>query len=240
MITLVSDGKALDVLPADPFCARITALFDTYGANYDFALFWIQDEGSAAISRIDGAATVYADENADYEELSEFLKAIGYSDMICNKTAAENLKLEIDDSSFIVKYNDSRSVDESGILKDYDKKEIYALLCSCGFSMGSYGAFLADFCSRLNKKTAFLSAIADDDGLCACASALFSGRKSTLLGAVATKKEKRGRGYAEKLVRCLAKNGRGEIYLFCRNDSLAGFYEKCGFEICGCWAAVKK
>lgn len=240
MISLVSDGIFFDNLPADPFCARITALFDTYGSKYSFAMFWIQDDGRAAISRIDGSITVYADENADFEELSEFLKVVGYSDIICNETVSEKLKLEKTDSSYIVKYSACRSADKNGILIDYDKKEIYSLLCSCGFSMGSYNAFLADFCSRLNKKTALLSAIEDEDGLCASASALFCGRKSTLLGAVATKKDKRGRGYAERLVRFLAEKSRGEVFLFCRNDGLAKFYEKCGFEACGRWAAINK
>lgn len=239
MISLVSDGKCLDNLPADPFCARITALFDTYGSGYSFAMFWIQDEERAAISRIDGAVTVYADENADYEELSEFLKAVGYSDIICDEAVAERLGLEKYDSSYIVKYSTCRDADENGILTDYEKKEIYSLLCACGFSMGSYNAFLADFCSRLNKNTALLSAIEDEDGLCASASALFCGRKSTLLGAVATKESKRGKGYAERLVRFLAIKSRGEVFLFCRNDGLAEFYKKCGFDICGRWAAIK-
>ncbi len=238
MIKLVSSGEIFDNLPADPFCARITALFDTYGAT-DFALFWVQDECRAAVSRIDGAVTVFAGENADFEELSEFLKVIGYSDIVCSGAVAEKLNFSINDSSFIVKYTDDRPIDASGILTDYDKKEVYSLLCSCGFSMGDYGAFLADFCSRLNKNTAFLSAIADDDGLCASASALFCGRKSVLLGAVATKESKRGRGYAERLVRYLTEMSRGEVFLFCRNDALADFYRKCGFEICGRWANLK-
>lgn len=238
MIKIVSDSRILDILPADPFCARITALYDTYGQT-DFALFWVQDECRAAISRIDGAVTVFADENADYEELSEFLNVIGYSDIICDEIVAGRLNLGICDSSFIVQCSNCQPVDENDVLTDYDKKEVYSLLCSCGFSMGGYNAFLADFCARLNKGTAMLSAIEDEDGICASASALFCGRKSVLLGAVATKQEKRGRGYAEKLVRFLAGKSRGEVFLFCRNDSLANFYKKCGFEICGRWAAIR-
>ena len=42
MIKLCENAAELEFLPADPFAARITALFDTYGACCGFALFWVQ------------------------------------------------------------------------------------------------------------------------------------------------------------------------------------------------------
>lgn len=42
MIKLCENAAELEFLPADPFAARITALFDTYGAGCGFALFWVQ------------------------------------------------------------------------------------------------------------------------------------------------------------------------------------------------------
>ena len=135
-----------------------------------------------------------------------------------------------------MKYTGGASACED-ILFDYDKKEIYALLCECGFELGDYGTFLADVCSRLNKSTASLAAAECDGRLCACAFALFEGRKSVLLGAVGTSPAVRGRGYASRLVGTLAELKKGkEVFLFCRNDSLADFYSRIGFEICGKWA----
>ncbi|MBE6820607.1 MAG: GNAT family N-acetyltransferase [Ruminococcaceae bacterium] len=239
MITLVSDICELDFLPADPYGARISALADTYGTAYDFALFWVQKidgKSVAAISRIDGNATLCCCEDADFEEISDFLKASGYSTLTYDMKFSGKLGIIPQKNSFTVKYTGGASVCED-ILSDYDKKEIYSLLCECGFELGDYGAFLADVCSRLNKSTASLAAAECDGRLCACAFALFEGRKSVLLGAVGTSPAARGRGHASKLVGTLAEMKKDkEVFLFCRNDSLADFYSKIGFEICGKWA----
>ncbi len=238
MIKLVNKTEELDFLPADPFSARITALFDTYGAEQPFALFWVQDE-KAAVSKIDGSVTLFAAENADFEELSEFIKVIGYSDITCAENVAEKLGFAVDNSSYIVEYRNPVTADKTGILNDFDKKEIYLLLCKCGFSMGDYGSFLADICARLNKNTASMAAIAENGELCSCAFSLFNGRKSALFGAVATKENARGRGYAGRLVTYLADSRNKKTFLFCRNDGLSEFYKKHGFEICGRWAVIK-
>lgn len=239
MITLIDDISELAFLPADPYGARITALAETYGTSYDFALFWVQNcDGKpvAAISRIDGNATLCCSENADFEEISEFLKVLGYSSLTFDFEFSKNLGITPQKTSFTVRYIGGASPCED-ILFDYDKKEIYSLLCDCGFELGDYGSFLADVCTRLNKSTAFLAAAERDGRLCACAFALFEGKKSVLLGAVGTSPAARGRGYASKLVGTLAElKKEKEVFLFCRNDSLVDFYSKIGFEVCGKWA----
>lgn len=239
MITLVSDICELDFLPADPYGARISALAGTYGTAFDFVLFWVQNIDGvpvAAISRIDGNATLCCCEDADFEELSEFLKVSGYSSLTFDLKFSGKLGIAPQKTSFTVKYTGGASA-WGDTLFDYDKKQIYSLLCECGFELGDYVTFLADVCSRLNKSTAFLAAAECDGRLCACAFALFEGRKSVLLGAVGTSPAARGRGYASKLVGTLAEMKKDkEVFLFCRNDSLADFYSKIGFEICGNWA----
>lgn len=80
--------------------------------------------------------------------------------------------------------------------------------------MGDYGSFLADYCSKLNKGAAKLAACGETE-LNACASALFIGEKSILLGAVATRESARGNGYASKLVKALADSFEDKtVYLF--------------------------
>lgn len=239
MITLIEDISELDFLPADPYGARITALADTYGTSYDFALFWVQKidgKSVAAVSRVDGNATLCCGGNADFEELSAFFKAVGFFSLTCDSSVSEKLGIKPRKTSFTVRYTGGASVGEN-VLFDYEKKDIYNLLCECGFELGDYGTFLADICSRLNKSTATLAAAECDGRLCACAFALFEGRKSVLLGAVGTSPAARGRGYASKLAGTLAELKKDKaVFLFCRNDSLADFYSKIGFEICGKWA----
>lgn len=244
MVSLCENGGELSFLPADPYAARITALEKTYGTNQSFAMFWVQGvDGipAAAISRVDGNMTLCCLENADFEELSCFIGAVGYSSLTCDEEAMKKLGIEPSKSSFTVKYKGGAKAEADGILRDCDKKEIYNLLISCGFELGNYNAFLTDVCARLNKQTASLAAAEIGNEISACAFALFEGEKSVLLGAVATKISARGRGCASKLVGTLAKEKSDkEVYLFCRNDGLVDFYGKIGFEPVGRWAVSEK
>ncbi len=240
MISLVTDKNEMFFLPSDPYAARITALLDTYGTEHSFAMFWVQrvDElPVAAIGRVDGNMTLCCTENTDFEELSCFINTVGFSSVTFDVQFAERLGITPQKISYTVKYKGNAERYDSEIIFDYDKKEIYSLLCECGFELGDYGAFLSDVCARLNKSTASFAAVESEGKLCACAFALFEGQKSVLLGAVATNPAVRGRGYASKLVGTLAEMKKDkDVYLFCRNDGLAAFYAKIGFEIIGKWA----
>jgi len=243
MISLCKNSDEFNFLPADAFAARITALADTYGFERDFALFWVQRiEGVpvAAVSKVDGNITLCCTENSDYEELGSFLKAVGYMTVTSEASVLSALKIEAAKESYIVRYSD-RSADCEETVNSFDLKEIYNLLCSCGFEMGDYSAFLADVCARLNKGTAEYAIHSENGGILACAFKLFCGRKSVLLGAVATDVKARGRGLASKLVTSLAASEKEKsVFLFCRNDSLLSFYSKIGFELYGRWAVAEK
>ena len=240
MVSLCSDYSELDFLPADPYAARITALFKTYGAGQSFALFWVQRIDGipvAAVSKVDGNMTLCIGGKADFEELSAFIAAAGFVSLTCDEDMMKKLGISSYKSSFTVKFSGSEPIEKDGIVRDCDKRKIYDLLCSCGFELGDYGSFLADVCARLNKGTASMAAVEENGFVRACAFSLFEGEKSVLLGAVATSPEARGRGYASKLVGALAsEKNKKDVFLFCRNDSLTAFYGKIGFETVGKWA----
>lgn len=239
MLKLCEKMSELDFLPPDPYAARISALAATYGFTQSFVLFWVQyveDEPVAALCRIDGNVSLFCGENADFEELAAFVDTVGFSALACREENLKRLGLEADNASYIVRYAGEITQSAPWVLWDYDKKEVYELLRECGFSLGDFGSFAADYCSKLNKGTAKLAAIAND-GLDACASALFIGKNSVLLGAVATRKNARGKGYASTAVTALANSFADKtVYLFCRNDSLLEFYKKMGFEYDGKWS----
>lgn len=239
MISLIYDKNELSFLPSDPYSARITALAETYGTQQNFAMFWVQkinEKPVAALSRVDGDMTLCCNENADFEEIMCFIDAVGFSSITYDAAYSDLLGIIPQKTSFTVKYTGDTECAEK-FLPDYDKKEIYSLLCECGFELGEYSSFLCDICARLNKSTASLAALEDEGRLCACAFALFEGEKSVLLGAVATNPAARGRGYASRLVGALAESKKDkEVYLFCREDSLTEFYSKIGFETVGKWA----
>ena len=240
MVSLCESFEELEFLPADPYAARITALFKTYGAEQSFVLFWVQSSDGipvAAISRVDGSMTVCACENADFEELRAFINAAGFASLTCSEECMKKLGMAAYKTSYTVKFMGKAEPSELEFVRDYDKRKIYNLLCECGFELGDYGAFLADVCARINKGTASLVASEENGDLKSCAFALFEGAKSVLLGAVATSPSARGRGYAGALVSALAcEKSEKDVFLFCRNDSLLEFYKKIGFEAVGKWA----
>ncbi len=244
MLTLCKKYEQLGFLPADPYAARITALFKTYGADYNFALFWVQENDGvpcAAISRVDGNLTLCTNGNADFEELLHFMNAVGFQSLTCSYEDMKKLGFKPSDSSFTVKYKGGKDVEKINSVRDYDKRKIFDLLCDCGFELGDYGAFLSDVCLRLNKGTASMIAAEENGDLRACAFALFEGKKSVLLGAVATSPEARGRGFASAIVSEIAnEKSEKDVFLFCRNDGLEAFYSKIGFETVGKWAVLRR
>ncbi len=237
MLKLCENLTELDFLPADPFCAKITAFAMTYGFGYDFARFYIQGN-NAALCRIDGNITLWANDNADYTEMREFLDIIGFSSIQAEESKLKALGYKTSDSSFIVRYGGKAAAKPADFKTDADFKKIYALLTESGFEMGEYRDFLSDVCARLNKGTCTLGATGTDE-LRACAFRLFEGNKSVLLGAVATSPKHRGKGIASALVPYMAQ-GKKPSFLFCRNDSLLDFYTKCSFEKQGRWAIYLK
>ena len=233
MLKLVEEISELDYLPADPFCAKITAIAKTYGTGYDFVRFYVQEQ-SCAISIIDGNMTAWCNDNADFEELRAFTNIMGFATLQCSEEVIKKIGFEPDNSSYIVKYTGDRAVKPSNFTDNWDFKEIYNLLCKCEFDMGDYNYFLTDVCARINKGTCTFGGIADKE-LMSCAFRLFEGNKSALLGAVATSPEHRGKSLASSLVPYMAQ-GEKDVFLFCRNDGLLKFYEKCGFSCYGKWA----
>ena len=236
MIKLIETIDALGFMPEGAFTAKIQGFALTYGTEYDFARFYVQyidEEPACALSRVDGNITLYCGANTDYEELREFLGVIGYSSVQCDYDTAEKLKLEIAVSSYIVKYNENKSIKRpKNFNENPDMKKVYSLLVDAGFDMGTYPEFAADICCRINKGTAKAGVIGERD---CCVFRLFEGFNCVLLGAVATDEKMRGQGLASSLVTYMAQ-GDKTPFLLTRNDSLLTFYEKCGFARWGTYA----
>ena len=238
MLKSVNDLSEFNGLNSSPFTAKIQALYKTYGNNHRFADFWIQNSDTAVCS-VDGNLTIECTQNSDFDELRQFLYCIPFNSISVDEKYCQMLKLKPFSSSYIVKY--TGKTDNNIIGTDNNYKAVYILLIESGFEIGDYYSFLSDFVSRINSGCAALSSLYVDSILAATASALFIGEKDVLLGAVATDKSFRGRGYAPELVSSLAsyyaKNK--SVFLFCREDSLAVFYKKCGFSVTGRWSQIK-
>ena len=89
-----SDFDLNGVCSDDVFGTRILAYYNTYGAEFDFFKLWVQlvnDEITAAVCLIDGSATLTCRDNADFDELSAFLRMVGFATLQADLGAAKKL-----------------------------------------------------------------------------------------------------------------------------------------------------
>ncbi len=222
----------------DTFGTRIAALFSAYGTEYDFADFWYQtvnDRITAAVSKVSGDVTICADMNADFEELSEFMNAIGYSSITADLSVANNMNLQFATEGFIVEFKGDIVLCDD-IIEDYcDLNEIYDLIKSQGVGfLGDKKEWIADASYKLNHNIARLALIKKDGKLASSAMVLFETDNAAFLGAVATYPDFRGQGLSRKIIHYLLNKVKGKkTHLFCRKDTIVEFYKKIGFEVVG-------
>lgn len=239
MIKICESRDDLDFMKSDPFAVKITAVYDTYGCCYDFSKTYIQtiaDVSTAAISSVEGNVTIYAESSADFEELAQFVHFGGYRYIQSHSDILDKLGLKCTDSSYIVKYSGKKRPEPECFSSEFKPLEIYNLLVECGFEMGDYSSFLADICSRLNRKAASFGCIEAGGVPVSCVFRLFESKTGILLGAVATHPQHRGKGYSSCLLSCMADENK-TTYLLTRNDSLLNFYKNNGFVPIGRWAS---
>ena len=239
------DREFLEFCDRDVFGTRIKAYFNCYSTDYDFVKFWMQtdENGSvtAAISRIDGDMTLCA-YNADYEELLQFVKIVGFNTIQCRREAAAKFTEDETLWGYVVRYENATQERSVEIKEDYELKEIYNIIKAANLTgVGDYMPWLSDTTFRINRNTA-TPLLAHVDGKSAgCAMVLFRTDKAALLGAVATVPEFRGRGIAGALVTRLANKELSDgkrTELLCKNDSIVDFYKSIGFTVKDEWSLI--
>ncbi len=241
-----NDTDFLSFCDRDVFGTRIKAYYNCYSTDYDFVKFWAQyDENgkiTAAVSRVDGDATLCAG-NADFEELTQFLNVVGYRTVQCEKSAAEKLSTEDFDCGYVVRCDSVGNFKDAQIKKFFELKEIYDIIKPENLTgVGDYLPWLSDTKFRRDRGTAEGRIAVCDGENAGCAMVLFRTDKASLLGAVATRPQYRGRGLARSLVLGLARqelaDGR-RVELLCKNGSIVEFYKSIGFCIVNEWGLIK-
>lgn len=241
-----NDEAFLSFCDRDVFGTRIKAYYNCYSTDFDFMKFWTQydDDGriTAAISRIDGDATLCA-ENADFEELSEFLNIVGFRTVQCEKFAAERLTDEPFEWGYVVRCDSVGNYNEAKLKKVFELREIYDIIKPENLTgVGDYLPWLSDTTYRVNRGAAEGRIAMCGGENAGCAMVLFRTDKAALLGAVATRPQFRGRGLARSLVLDLAEMELAEgrhVELLCKSGSIVEFYKSIGFRAVNEWGLIK-
>ena len=241
-----NDVQFLSFCDRDVFGTRIKTYYNCYETDFDFVKFWAQyDENGkiiAAVSRIDGDATVCA-ENADAEELKEFLCIVGFRTIQCEKSLAEKLDDGKFDWGYVVQCRKTEKYNSVEIKKYFELKEIYDIIKPENLTgVGDLLPWLSDTTYRVNRNAAEGRIAMCDGENAGCAMVLFRTDCAALLGAVATKPQFRGRGVARSLVLGLAEDeltqGR-RVELLCKNGLIVEFYKSIGFDVINEWGLIK-
>lgn len=232
-------------LPLSPMTIEIEALMKTYGFNTTFALFWIQEfDGkiTAAVSKVDFHVIVAAHDGFDSQELKEFLTVIGFSSLLAERQVLDDLGFKISEKGFIMKYKPAMSSDENSSPLTFSceppYRKIYDLLKkpdTFGDSIPSYEDWLCDLSGRVRKSCARVLFREKEDKCISCGMFTFESGCGAVVGAVATHKDFRSKGYASDIVKELcaaAKAENKDVFLMCREDKVS-FYKKLEFEITG-------
>lgn len=224
MIQQIFEPCELSALPEKGIEAqKIRALYNAYGAKYDFCRFYRQ--GNSYISVLDGSFVLCLDSAADLEELAEFLQMQGFSDIFYSEAVGKALSDRLGRGFDIVNL---MKFSGGSVSVEFDNEpslsDVYKII-SEGFDIAFEPWYLdmshrvrhgISKCCVLDSKAALVIQH-DING-------------EALLSQVATLKAHWGEGLAKKLVTSVAASlSPSVVYVVCE-DALVGFYERCGFE----------
>lgn len=159
-------------------CVETLKINCTYNSYKDIALFWIQDNGQAVISLLDGNMVIY-NNNANLEELREFINVISPQSVFSDEKTLEALFGQDFYRVSVMQSNYCFNSDlQSDVVNSY---EIYKLLDVKGLKLPPYEHFAVDFCHRLNHGNLKYFALKN-----LCAAVCISDGQAVLLNGIAS------------------------------------------------------
>ncbi len=215
MISLVNSLPEIMDLSAE--MVKINCLFDSY-KNDASVMFWVQDDNKCVIAMTDGNMIIH-NNNADFEELYEFIAVLSPACVFSDMATLEKLGL-IPDENINVVYRkaDIKGQAVSDILKS---DELYKLLDVDGLSLPDYPHFAVDYCRRKNLGFADYFGIKDK-----CAAITFNSGDKAIINGLASHQK----GFGTIALHGILQENYGRDFLACCRDSVLPFYLKNGFK----------
>ena len=215
MISLINTLPEFSLLSAE--MVKINCLFDSY-KNDSNVMFWAQDGDKCVIAMTDGNMIIH-NNNADFEELSEFVSVLCPVCVFSDSQTLEKLNL-IPDENINVVYRKA-DLEGQAISDTLSSDELYRLLDVDGLSLPDYPHFAVDFCRRLNHGFAKYFAIKNK-----CAVITFNSGDKAIINGLAS----HGKGYGTVAIKGILQKNYGKDFLACCRDSVLPFYLKNGFK----------
>ena len=222
------------------FLVKILSNMTAYG-SLPCVQTWVQDK-NAVIQTVDDSAVIFANTNADFDEIAEFLPFCGAKTVFTSYENAAKLRLNVMESGIILrKSRTTAHSPPSGITRQYypDYSRIHSLLYNCGFTLPNRDDFAADLSLRLRNDTARIFCNNNYTALCivGCETA-----KSAIISAVAASPDIRRHGLGSDVLTAACsslENEQKQVYLYREIDKNEDFYLKNGFTEIGSFASCK-
>ena len=222
------------------FLVKILSNMTAYG-NLPFVRTWVQGK-NAVIQTVDDSAVIFANTNADFDEIAEFLPFCGAKTVFTSYENAAKLRLNVMESGIILrKSRTTAHSPPSGITRQYypDYSRIHSLLYNCGFTLPNRDDFAADLSLRLRNDTARIYCNDNYTALCIVG---YETAKSAIISAVAVSPDIRRHGLGSDVLTSACsslENEQKQVYLYREIDKNEDFYLKNGFTEIGSFASCK-
>lgn len=234
MICKLTDDFEIRKFPQESiYLVRIASLASVYGFSHDFAAFFAQYTNgacTAVISYLDGSATLAALDSADFEELSMFFSAKGFSSLLCS---ADFDSFQSYETGVIMSARGGAKY--SGGARLAEDYETLMRVFELSGAPGDFKCWYADIKRRISRHGALCAVSFSGNTVASCA--VFSNIENggAVLSCVATAPEFRGRGLASDCVRLLLSEASQTVYLMREDSKNESFYTKLGFKNTGRW-----
>ncbi len=209
---------------------KILCNFAAYGEYKKLALFWVQtdDGGNAAavLGMLDNNLLVSCKENCDYEELSEFIRALTPNSIFTEKENVVPLDLKVKEKCmvFLLESFENRTP----IMENtYCGLEYLHDILSRHLNIAEKDAFIADMSHRIRHNCATYVT-----GNFSAAALLYAGEYGILNG-IAVNPESRKSGLGSATLNRLLSAFRGKHFYVCCTENNAPFYMKNGLKAVG-------
>ncbi len=244
MMRQVGAAEVVRWTPDSEAALRQCGQFAAYGADKGFLRFY-EDESGNRLSVFEDAATLFA--CGDTEEMCLFLTM---DPTVCTvrtdaKTASQLAQQWGTTYKTEAVMNAPADAKEYEQVSDMPLRDVYAVLLD-GFgeeSLPPFDAWYADVHHRFRHGVCRCVGVYEQDVPVACAMTVAECDTAALIGAVATRPQARGKGYASACVLTLAARLQAEqkqVFLSPKNEYAHRLYDRIGFTVVGEWGSVGK
>lgn len=229
---------------------RILCLTAAYGLSRPFVRFWAGEAG-AYVSLLDGqTVAVPAESEEGREELAAFLTMQPEIRGVRSTAAFARVLQDYSPGAWpemktgLVMTPDRAFIAPETPTESLSPRELYPLLRSCfAEGLAPFDSWYPDVSHRLRHGLCRVAGIKENGVPAACAMTVAQWPGGALIGAVATRPDCRGRGYASACVTALTAAMQAEgfrVLLSPKNENARRLYARLGFVPCGEWGAVER